>query len=78
MNGYLIFLEKLSSSQQRAAIGQLMFTERPGDASLEEELLKMPAVVAYSETLSVDPSSWTLDLRHYPEEADIIGTPVFG
>ena len=51
MNGYLTFLKRLSEYQQRAEIGALAFTERSGDSSLEEELLKVPVVVAFSETL---------------------------
>jgi hypothetical protein len=78
MNGYLNFLKSLSEYQQRAEIGHLVFTERLGGSSLEEDLMKMPAVVAFSKTLGVDPNCWTLELKHYAEEADSIGIPVFG
>ncbi len=77
MNGYLTFLKSLSEAQQRAEIGHLMFTERRGGSSLEEDLLKMPAVVARSEMLGVGPSWWVLGLTHYAQEVDVIATPVF-
>jgi hypothetical protein len=44
---------------------------------LEEDLLKIPAVAAFSETLGVDSSFWTLELKHYADEPDVIGAPVF-
>jgi hypothetical protein len=77
MNGYLTFLQSLSEYQQRAEIAHLAFTERWSGLSLEEDLLKMPAVAAFSESLGVDVNSWKLELRHYAEEPDVIGTPVF-
>jgi hypothetical protein len=77
MNGYLTFLKNLSEYQQRAEIGHLAFTERWSGSSLEEDLLQYPAVAAFSETLGGDPSLWTLELKHYAEEAELIGTPVF-
>lgn len=77
MNGYLTFLKSLSESQQRAEIGRIAFTERWGGSSLEEDLLRAPAVAAFSETLGVDHSLWRLELKHYAEEAAVIGTPVF-
>jgi hypothetical protein len=77
MNGYLIFLRSLSEYQQRAEIGRLAFTERWNGSSLQEDLLKLQAVATVSETLGVNPPSWEFDLKHYAEEPDLIGTPVF-
>lgn len=81
MDGYLTFLKSLSEYQQRAEIGHLAFTERWDGSwegsSLEEDLLQDPAVAAFSETLGIDSSFWTLNLKHYAEEPDVIGSPVF-
>jgi hypothetical protein len=76
-NGYLRFLKSLSQYQQRAEIGRLAFTERWGGSSLEEDLLQVPAMIAYSKSLGVNPALWEFDLRHYGEEPDLIGAPVF-
>jgi hypothetical protein len=79
MNGYLTFLQNLSEYQQKAEIAHTAFRIFDNiwddSSSLEEDLLKMLAV--FSETLEVDFSSWKLELRHYAEEPDVIGTPVF-
>jgi hypothetical protein len=77
MNGYLEFLKSLSQYQQRAEIGRLAFTERWGGSSLQEDLLQVPAMIAYSKSLGVDPALWEFDLRHYAEKPDLIGAPVF-
>jgi hypothetical protein len=77
MNGYLRFLKSLSQYQQRAEIGRLAFTERWGGSSLQEDLLKDPAMITYSKSLGVNPALWEFDLRHYAEEPDLIGAPVF-
>jgi hypothetical protein len=77
MNGYLTFLKSLSEYQQRAAIGRLAFRERWGGSSLEEDILKDQAVFAFSETIEVKPRFWKFDLKHYAEEPDVIGVPVF-
>jgi hypothetical protein len=77
MTGYLLFLKSLSEYQQRAAIGRLAFTERPSVSSLEEDILKDQAVVTFSETLGIVPRFWEFQLRHYAEEPDVIGSPVF-
>ena len=77
MNGYLRFLKGLSQYQQRAEIGRLAFTERRGGSSLQEDLLQVPAMIAYSQSLEVKPALWEFDLRHYAEEPDVIGPPVF-
>ena len=67
----------LSQYQQRAEIGRLAFTERWGGSSLQEDLLQVPAMIAYSKSLGVNPALWEFDLRHYAEEPDLIGAPVF-
>jgi hypothetical protein len=72
-----MFLRSLSEYQQRAEIGRLAFTERWAGSSLEEDLLKVQAVATFSETLGVHPPSCKFDLKHYAEEPDLIGTPVF-
>jgi hypothetical protein len=77
MNGYLRFLKGLSQYQQRAEIGRLAFSERRGRSSLQEDLLLDPAMIAYSKLLGVNPASWEFDLRHYAEEPELIGAPVF-
>ena len=77
MNGYSGFLKSLSQYQQRAELGRLAFTESWGSSSLEEDLLQVPAVIAYSKSLGIDPALWEFDLRHYAEEPDLIGAPVF-
>src|SRR6516162_5286486 len=77
MNGYLMFLNSLSRYQQRAEIARLAFRERWGGSSLEEDILKNRAVSAFSKTLGVDPRSWEFDLKHYAEEPDLFGAPVF-
>jgi hypothetical protein len=77
MNGYLTFLKSLSEYQQRAAIGRLAFRERWWDSSLEEDILKEQAVFAFSETIGINQYSWKFDLKHYAEEPDVIGVPVF-
>jgi hypothetical protein len=76
-NGYLRFLKSLSQYQQRAEIGRLAFTERRGGSSLQEDLLLDPAMITYSKSLGVNPALWEFDLRHYAEEPDVIGAPVF-
>jgi hypothetical protein len=65
MNGYLTFLKILSEYQQRAEIRRLAFTERWVGSSLEEDLLKDPAVFAYSESLGVNPSTSTTTRRDF-------------
>ena len=77
MNGYLGFLKSLSQYQQRAELGRLAFAEHWGTSSLGEDLLQVPAVIAYSKSLGIDPALWEFDLRHYAEEPDLIGAPVF-
>jgi hypothetical protein len=77
MNGYLTFLKKLSPYQQRFELGHLAFTER-WNSSLEKDLLKMPAAVAFSQSLGIDASLWKSELRHYAEDPDVIEMPVFG
>jgi hypothetical protein len=72
-----MFLQSLSGYQQRAEIGRLAFTERWGGSTLEEDLLKDQAVSAFSKTLGVNPPSWKFDLKHFAEEPDLIGIPVF-
>jgi hypothetical protein len=44
---------------------------------LEEEILKDQAVSTFSEKLGVKPGSWKLDLKHYAEEPELFGPPVF-
>jgi hypothetical protein len=39
--------------------------------------LKDQAVVAFSETLGINPRFWKFQLRHYAEEPEVIGAPVF-
>src|SRR5215470_9778718 len=75
-NGYLGFLKSLSQYQQRAELGRLAFAELWGTSSLGEDLLQVPAVIAYSKSLGIDPALWEFDL-HYAEEPDLIGAPVF-
>jgi hypothetical protein len=77
MTGYLMFLQSLSEYQQRAEIGRLAFSGRCSGSSLEEDILKDQAVVTFSETLRINPRSWEFQLKHYAEEPDVIGTPVF-
>ena len=78
MNGYLMFLKSLSQYQQRAEIARLAFQARwAQDPSLEEYILKIPAVLRFSKALGVNPLSWELDLKHYAEEPDLFGPPVF-
>src|SRR5215469_3860553 len=77
MNGYLMFLKSLSEYQQRAEIGNLAFSKNRGPSSLQEDLLKDQAVLTFSESLGVAPRSWEFDLKHYAEEPDVIGAPVF-
>jgi hypothetical protein len=77
MNGYLTFLKSLSQSQQRALIGRSLFIAG-WMGTLEEDLLKAPAVAAFSKSLGVDPRVWQPEPHHYAEELDLIGTPVFG
>ena len=72
-----MFLQSLSEYQQRAEIGRLAFSERCSGSSLEEDILKDQAVVTFSETLRINPRSWEFQLKHYAEEPDVIGTPVF-
>jgi hypothetical protein len=72
-----MFLKSLSEHQQRAEIGRLAFTDRWGGYSLEEDLLKGRAISAFSKTLGVDPVSWKFDLKHFAEEPDLIGIPMF-
>src|ERR1700730_13548691 len=72
-----MFLSSLSEYQQRAEIGRLAFGERWSVSSLEQDILKDQAVVTFSETLGINPRSWEFQLRHYAEEPDVIGTPVF-
>jgi hypothetical protein len=77
MNGYIKFLNSLTEYQQRAEIGHLAFRERWGGSSLEEDILKHQAVVTFSETRGINPRFWEFQLRHYAEEPEVIGTPVF-
>jgi hypothetical protein len=77
MNGYLMFLKSLSEYQQRAEIARLAFTERCRGSSLEEDILKTQAVRTVSEALGVNPCKWNFDLKHYAEEPDLFGPPVF-
>jgi hypothetical protein len=72
-----MFLKSLSEYQQRAEIGRLAFNERWSGSSLEEDILKDQAVVTFSETLGINPRFWEFQLRHYAEEPDVIGAPVF-
>ena len=72
MNGYLTFLKGLSQYQQRAQIAHLVFRERSGGSSMEEDILKVPAVSSFSESLGVGTASWEFDLKHYAEEPDLI------
>jgi hypothetical protein len=69
MDGYLAFLKSLSEYQQRAEIGRLAFSERWGSSSLEEDILK---------ALGFNPDQWQFELKHFAEEPDLFGTPVFG
>jgi hypothetical protein len=77
VNRYLNFLKSLSEYQQRAEIGHIAFTERWSGSSLEADLLKIPVVAAFSRTLGVDTNLWTSELKHYAEEPDVVGRPVF-
>jgi hypothetical protein len=77
MNGYLVFLKSLSEYQQRAEIGRLAFSDRRAGSSLEADVLKDLAVFTFSETLGVDCRFWKFDLKHYAEEPDVIGAPLF-
>ena len=77
MTGYIKFLKSLSEYQQRAEIGCLAFSERWSGSSLEEDILKDQAVVTFSETLGIDLRFWEFQLRHYAEEPEVIGAPVF-
>ena len=77
MNKYLTFLKGLSEYQQRAHIAQLVFRERPGGSSLEEDLLKVPPVSSFRESVGIAAGSLEFDLKHYAEEPDLIGPPVF-
>src|SRR5258708_8253256 len=77
MNGYLVFLKSLSQYQQRAEIGRLAFTERWGGSSLQKDILKVRSVSTFSQTLGVNPLCWKFDLKHYAEEPDLFGIPVF-
>ena len=72
-----MFLKSLSEYQQRAEIGRLAFSERWAGSSLEEDILQDQAVSSFSETLGVNPRFWKFDLKHYAEESDLFGTPVF-
>ena len=72
-----MFLNSLSEYQQRAEIGRLAFSERWSGSSLQEDILKDQAVVTFSETLGIDPRFWEFQLRHYAEEPEVIGAPVF-
>jgi hypothetical protein len=45
---------------------------------MEEDILKVQPVSTFSESLGVGPCSWEFDLKHYAEEPDLIGVPVFG
>jgi hypothetical protein len=77
MNAYLTFLKGLSEYQQRAQIAHLVFTERWGGSSMEEDILKVQLVSRFIESLGVGACSWEFDLKHYAEEPDLIGAPVF-
>src|SRR5271166_3602427 len=80
MDGYLKFLKSLSEYQQRSEIGHLVFIKGCCGAGpdLGADLLRAPAVAAFSETtLGIDSRFWALDLKHYAEEPDVIGAPVF-
>jgi hypothetical protein len=72
-----MFLNSLSEYQQRAEIGRLAFSERWGGSFLVEDILKDQTVVTFSETLGINPRFWEFQLRHYAEEPDVIGAPVF-
>ena len=72
-----MFLKSLSEYQQRAEIGRLAFSERWSGSSLQEDILKDQTVVTFSETLGINPRFWEFQLRHYAEEPDVIGAPVF-
>src|ERR1700730_8954588 len=72
-----MFLSSLSEYQQRAEIGRLAFGERWSVSSLEDDILKDQVVVTFSETLGINPRFWEFQLRHYAEEPDVIGAPVF-
>jgi hypothetical protein len=77
MNGYLTFLRGLSEYQQKAQIAYLVFKERWGGSSMEEDILKVQPGSTFSESLGVGACSWEFDLKHYAEEPDLFGTPVF-
>ena len=77
MTGYIMFLKGLSEYQQRAEIGRLAFSERWSGSSLEKDILKDQAVVTFSETLGINPRFWEFQLRHYAEEPEVVGPPVF-
>jgi hypothetical protein len=53
MNGYLAFLKGLSEYQQRAQIAHLVFRERWGGFSMEEDILKVQPVSTFTESLGV-------------------------
>ena len=44
---------------------------------MEEDILKVERVSTFSASLGVVPCSWEFDLKHYAEEPDLIGSPVF-
>jgi hypothetical protein len=77
MNGYVTFLKSLTENQQWAEIARLAFSERNKGSSLEEDILKHETVATFSESLGVKPTSWKLDLKHYLEEPEFFGCPVF-
>jgi hypothetical protein len=77
MTGYIKFLKSLSEYQQRAEIGRLAFSERRSGSSLEKDILKDQAVVTFSESLGINPRFWEFQLRHYAEEPEVVGPPVF-
>jgi hypothetical protein len=72
-----MFLNSLSEYQQSAEIRRPAFSERWSGSSLEEDILKDQAVVNFSETLGIDSRFWEFKLRHYAEEPEVIGAPVF-
>jgi hypothetical protein len=53
MNGYLTFLKGLSEYQQRAQIAHLVFRERWGGFSMEEDILNVQPVSTFTESLGV-------------------------
>ena len=44
---------------------------------MKEDILKVQPVSTFSESLGVGACSWEFDLKHYAEEPDLIGAPVF-